>query len=94
MQIHTSNTMLIYLFTTTTQKSRLVTRGNKKVRVVFCDTDGQERFGTLTTALYKSLNGCVLVFSRTNPVRLPAFPSSKPHQSSQIFSSHAPTENS
>lgn len=87
--------MLIYLFTTTTQKSRLVTRGNKKVRVVFCDTDGQERFGTLTTALYKSLNGCVLVFSRTNPVCLPAFPSSKPHQSSHIFSPpHAPTENS
>ena len=59
---------------TPTQKSRLVTRGNKKVRVVFCDTDGQERFGTLTTALYKSLNGCVLVFSRTNPVCFPYLP--------------------
>jgi len=51
-------------------KSRLVTQGNKKVRVVFCDTDGQERFGTLTTALYKGTQGCILVFSVTEPKSL------------------------
>jgi len=49
-------------------KSRLVSHGNKKIRVVLCDTDGQERFGTLTTALYKGIQGCVLMFSVTEPV--------------------------
>jgi len=48
-------------------KSRLVSHGNKKVRVVLCDTDGQERFGTLTTSLYKGIQGCVLMFSVTEP---------------------------
>jgi len=51
-------------------KSRLVSHGNKKVRVVFCDTDGQERFGTLTTTLYKGIQGCVLIFSVTEPKSL------------------------
>jgi len=51
-------------------KSRLVTLGNKKVRVVLCDTDGQERFGTLTTALYKGIQGCILMFSVTEPKSL------------------------
>jgi len=51
-------------------KSRLVAHGNKKVRVVLCDTDGQERFGTLTTSLYKGIQGCILVFSVTEPKSL------------------------
>jgi len=51
-------------------KSRLVSHGNKKIRVVLCDTDGQERFGTLTTALYKGIQGCVLMFSVTEPKSL------------------------
>jgi len=51
-------------------KSRLVAHGSKKVRVVLCDTDGQERFGTLTTALYKGIQGCILVFSVTEPKSL------------------------
>jgi len=51
-------------------KSRLVPVGNKKVRVVLCDTDGQERFGTLTTALYKGIQGCILMFSLTDPKTL------------------------
>jgi len=51
-------------------KSRLVSQGNKKVRVVLCDTDGQERFGTLTTALYKGIQGCILMFSVTEPKTL------------------------
>jgi len=51
-------------------KSRLVNQGSKKVRVVFCDTDGQERFGTLTTSLYKGIHGCILVFSVTDPKSL------------------------
>jgi len=51
-------------------KSRLVNQGSKKVRVVLCDTDGQERFGTLTTALYKGIQGCILMFSVTEPKSL------------------------
>jgi len=51
-------------------KSRLVSHGNKKVRVVLCDTDGQERFGTLTTGLYKGIQGCILMFSVTEPKSL------------------------
>jgi len=51
-------------------KSRLVSHGSKKIRVVLCDTDGQERFGTLTTGLYKGIQGCVLLFSVTEPKSL------------------------
>ena len=47
-------------------KTRMYTRGDKKIKLQLWDTAGQEKFRNLTTSYYRGTHCCILVFDITN----------------------------